>query len=105
MTPTWRCEHATTLVWTAQLSIQAVGTLAPGQLVVCRACVLKMAGYPAELTATLDRVILEKRFGQVKVTFQNGVPGVVYFDDALKVKSWQPWPRKNWLGTTEPDMK
>ena len=89
MTTTWQCEHAATALWTARLPGHEVGARIAGHLVVCRACVLKMAGYPEELTATLDRVILEKRFGQVKITFQNGVPGSVFFDDALKVSSWR----------------
>lgn len=89
MATVWQCEHATTALWTVRFPLTEAVARVPGQAVICRACVLQMAGYPEELTATLDRVILEKRFGQVKITFQNGVPGSVFFDDALKVSSWR----------------
>jgi len=72
------------------------------RLELCRVCVLGLTGYPTELTAALDKAFTEKQFGVLEMTLQSGVPGTVYFRNALKVASWSPWPRTNWIMKAEP---
>ena len=100
----YTCGHADAAAGPlAQLPIQHADSRIPVSLPVfiCRRCVLSLTGYPEELTRTLDAVITGKKFGRLEMTVQNGVPGVVRFDDTLKVESWQTWPRKNWLTETK----
>src|SRR3990172_9309440 len=82
----------------AALPVQGSGGRSErARVVLCRACLLGLTGYPQELTQKLDMAFTYKLFGEVVMSLQNGVPGNVFLKDTVKVQSWQPWPRKNWL--------